>query len=228
MNSTMFGRCFIIMPCLNAIDRLAELALADSVGIGCGFAVRFINRHLLVIDTGGIGGCRNTLHFGGILVGVIRDCKIEEFSSSILVVRIHLDGAGVIEAGRIGSIDISCHLLAAIAPGTSFSERPAFSVSGDAEPVVNWLIDEQSLDGKFKVSEMIARWQDKGWITRTNNDHPLAYMAAAMCKLCTLINHHIGNAPKVELVKRGNKTLGMPVETPEARLGILINKFTRG
>lgn len=94
--------------------------------------------------------------------------------------------------------------------GIHFSERPAFSVSGDTEPVVNWLFDESSLDGKFKASEMIARWQDKGRITRTDNDHPLAYMAAAMRNLCTLINHHIGNAPKVELVKRGNKTLVIP------------------
>ena len=75
---------------------------------------------------------------------------------------------------------------------------------------------------------MIARRQDKGWITRTDNDHPLAYMEAAMRNLCTLINHHIGNAPKVELVKRGNKTLVIPEGTPESRLGILINKFTRG
>ena len=84
--------------------------------------------------------------------------------------------------------------------GIPFSERPAFSVSGDTEPVVNWLFDESSLDGKFKASEMIALWQDKGWITRTDNDHPLAYMAAAMRNHCTLINHHIGHAPKVELV----------------------------
>lgn len=75
---------------------------------------------------------------------------------------------------------------------------------------------------------MIARWQDEGWITRTDNDHPLAYMAAAMRNLCTLINHHIGNAPKVELVKCGNKTLVIPEGTPESQLGILINKFTRG
>ena len=42
------------------------------------------------------------------------------------------------------------------------------------------------------------------------------------------LNHHIGNAPKVELVKRGNKPLVIPEGTPEALLGILINKFTRG
>ena len=111
--------------------------------------------------------------------------------------------------------------------GDSFSERPAFSVSGDTEPVVNWLFDESSLDGKFKASEMIAKWNDKGWITRADNDHPLSYMAAAMRNLCTLINHHIGNAPKVELVKRGNKTLVIPEGTPESQLGILINKFTK-
>lgn len=99
---------------------------------------------------------------------------------------------------------------------------------GDSEPVVNWLFDESSLDGKFKASEMIARWQDKGWITRTNNEHPLAYMAAAMRNLHTLISHHIGQAPKVELVKRGNKTLVIPEGTPESQLGLLINKFTRG
>ena len=112
--------------------------------------------------------------------------------------------------------------------GIPFSERPAFAVSGDSEPVVNWLFDESSLDGKFKASEMIARWQDKGWITRSDNDHPLAYMAAAMENLYTLICHHIGQAPKVELVKRGNKTLVIPEGTPESQLGLLINKFTRG
>ena len=60
------------------------------------------------------------------------------------------------------------------------------------------------------------------------NAHPLAYMAAAMRNLYTLINHHIGQAPNVELVKRGHKTLLIPEGTPESQLGILINKFTRG
>ncbi len=78
------------------------------------------------------------------------------------------------------------------------------------------LFDEQSLDGKFKASEMIAKWNDKGWIARADNDHPLAYMAAAMRNLYTLINHHIGQAPNVELVKRGYKTLLIPEGTPES------------
>jgi hypothetical protein len=47
-------------------------------------------------------------------------------------------------------------------------------------------------------------------------------------RLLPLINQHIGHAPKVELVKRGNKTLVIPEGTPESQLGILINKFTRG
>ena len=47
-------------------------------------------------------------------------------------------------------------------------------------------------------------------------------------RLLPLINLHIGHAPKVELVKRGNKTLVIPEGTPESQLGILINKFTRG
>ena len=125
--------------------------------------------------------------------------------------------------------DLESLMLAACltALGIPFSERPGFSVSGDTEPVVNWLLDEQSLDGKFKASEMIAKWNDKGWITRADNDHPLAYMAAAMRNLYTLINHHIGQAPNVELVKRGNKTLLIPEGTPESQLGLLINKFTR-
>ena len=108
--------------------------------------------------------------------------------------------------------DLESLMLAACltALGIPFSERPALSVSGDTEPVVNWLFDEQSLDGKFKASEMIAKWNDKGWITRADNDHPLAYMAAAMRNLYTLINHHIGQAPNVELVKRGHKTLLIP------------------
>ncbi len=33
---------------------------------------------------------------------------------------------------------------------------------------------------------------------------------------------------KMELVKRGNKTLVIPEGTPESLLGLLINKFTRG
>ena len=90
--------------------------------------------------------------------------------------------------GELESLMLAACLTAL---GIPFSERPAFAVSGDSEPVVNWLFDEASLDGKFKASEMIARWQDNGWITRTDNEHPLAYMAAAMRNLCTLIHHHI-------------------------------------
>ena len=57
MNGTMFSRCFIIMPRLNAIDsRLTELGLADSVGVCSGFTVGFINRHLLMVNTGGVCG----------------------------------------------------------------------------------------------------------------------------------------------------------------------------
>ena len=56
----------------------------------------------------------------------------------------------------------------------------------------------------------------------------LANMAAAMRNLCTLINHHIGNAPKVELVKRTDKPFVSPEGTPESQLRILINKYTRG
>ena len=69
--------------------------------------------------------------------------------------------------GELESLMLAACLTAL---GIPFSERPAFAVSGDSEPVVNWLFDESSLDGKFKASEMIARWQDNGWITRTDND----------------------------------------------------------
>ena len=131
---------------------------------------------------------------------------------------------------RSGDSDLESLMLAACltALGIPFSEKPAFKVTGDAEPVVNWLFDESSPDGKFKASEMISRWNDKAWIQRDDNTHPLAYMAAAMRNLCTLIQHHIGQAPTVELVKRGNRVLVVPEGVPESQLGLLIRKFTRG
>ena len=43
------------------------------------------------------------------------------------------------------------------------------------------------------------------------------------CFTIAFHNHHIGNAPKVELVNPGNKTLVIPEGTPESQLGILIN-----
>ena len=130
---------------------------------------------------------------------------------------------------RSGDGDLESLMLAACltALGIPFSERPAFKVSGDTAPVVNWLFDEASADGKYKASEMISRWNDKAWISRDDNEHPLAYMAAAMRNLKTLIQHHIGQAPNVELVKKGNKTLLIPEGVPEAQLGLLIRKFTR-
>ena len=130
---------------------------------------------------------------------------------------------------RSGDSDLESLMLAACltALGIPFSERPAFKVSGDTAPVVNWLFDEASTDGKHKASEMISRWNDKAWITREDNEHHLAYMAAAMRNLKTLIQHHIGQAPNVELVKKGNKTLIIPEGVPEAQLGLLSRKFTR-
>lgn len=130
---------------------------------------------------------------------------------------------------RSGDGDLESLMLAACltALGIPFSERPAYKVSGDTAPVVNWLFDEASADGKYKASEMISRWNDKVWISRDDNEHPLAYMAAAMRNLKTLIQHHIGQAPNVELVKKGNKTLLIPEGVPEAQLGLLIRKFTR-
>lgn len=94
------------MPCLDAIDRLTELGLADSVGVCSGFTISLINRHLLMADTGGVCGGGGALYFCGILVSVIRYSKVKEFSSSIFVVRIYLNGASIIEARRFSSIDI--------------------------------------------------------------------------------------------------------------------------
>lgn len=45
--------------------------------------------------------------------------------------------------GELESLMLAACLTAL---GIPFSERPAFSVSGDTEPVVNWLFDESSLD----------------------------------------------------------------------------------
>lgn len=131
---------------------------------------------------------------------------------------------------RSGDSDLESLMLAACltALGIPFSERPAFKVTGDTAPVVNWLFEESSTDGKFKASEMIARWNDKAWITKDDNQHPMAYMAAAMNNLRTLIQQHMGQAPTVEMVKRGNKTLLIPEGVPESQLGVLIRKFTRG
>ncbi len=139
------------------------------------------------------------------------------------------NGAEAINYIRSADGDLDSLMLAAglTALGIPFSERPAFAVTGDAQPCVNWLFEEASLDGKYKASEIIAKWNDKAWITRADNEHPAAYIAAAMQNLKTLICHHIGNAPRVELVKRGRKTLVLPEGTPESQLGILINRFTR-
>lgn len=125
--------------------------------------------------------------------------------------------------------DLDALMLAAClsALGIPFSERPGFRVSGDTEPVVNWLFEEHSLDGKYKASEMVARWKDTAWIAREDNEHPLAYMAAAMRNLSTLISHHLGQTPRMELLKRGSKTLLIPEGTPESQLGLLLGKFCR-
>ncbi len=138
-------------------------------------------------------------------------------------------GAAAVNYIRSGDGDLESLMLAACltALGIQFSERPAFSLGGDTQPCVNWLFEETSLDGKYRASEIIARWNDKEWISRDDNEHPAAYIAAAMKNLRTLICHHIGYAPHMELVKRGRKTLLLPEGTPESHLGILINKFTR-
>lgn len=130
---------------------------------------------------------------------------------------------------RSGDSDLESLFLAAAltALGIPFSERPVYKVAGDAPPSVNWLFDDASLDGKFKAGEMIARWHDRAWIEQPDNEHPLAYIAAAMQNLRTLIEHHIGQAPTVELVKRGNRTLVVPEGVPESSLGLLVRKLTR-
>lgn len=128
------------------------------------------------------------------------------------------------EDGDLDSLMLAACLTAL---GVPFSEKPSFAVTGDTRPAVNWLFDEQSTDGKFRASDIIAKWNDKEWITAEDNEHPAAYVAAAMMNLRTLICHHMGNAPTVELVKRGRKTLVLPEGTPESQLGILIRKLTR-
>lgn len=111
--------------------------------------------------------------------------------------------------------------------GVSFSEKPSFRVMGDVTPCVNWLFDDKSLDGKFSTAEMIRKWEDKVWITSEGNEHPMSYLAAAMQNLITLICHHMGDIPRIELVKKGRKTLIVPEGTNDHDLGLLIKKFTR-
>ncbi len=125
--------------------------------------------------------------------------------------------------------DLESLMLAACltALGIPFDERAGFKLTGDTQPVVNWLFESESQDKKFNTSEMIAKWDDTSWIQAPNNEHPLAYLSAAMRNLKTLIHHHIGNAPKIELVKRGNKTLLVPEGSPESQLGILLKQFTK-
>lgn len=130
---------------------------------------------------------------------------------------------------KSGDSDIESLMLTACltALGIPFDEKPAFHLAGDIAPTINWLFESQSLDGKFKTAEMLEKWQDKSWIQSENNEHPLAYLSAAMINLRTLIDYHIGNAPHIELIKRGNKTLLIPQGTPENQLGILIKQFTK-
>ena len=130
---------------------------------------------------------------------------------------------------KSGDGDIESLMLAACltALGIPFDEKPAFHVGGDTSPHVNWLFENQSADGKFNTKEMLAKWQDKEWVQSPDNEHPLAYLAAAMRNLSTLINHHLGNAPHIELIKKGNKTLLIPQGTPDSQLGILLKQFTK-
>ncbi len=128
------------------------------------------------------------------------------------------------EDGDLDSLMLAACLTAL---GVPFSEKPSFAVTGDTRPSVNWLFAEESTDGKFRASDIIAKWHDKDWISAEDNEHPAAYVAAAMMNLRTLICHHMGNAPTVELVKRGRKTLVLPEGTPESQLGILIRKLTK-
>ncbi len=130
---------------------------------------------------------------------------------------------------KSGDGDLDSLMLAACltALGIPFDERAGFKLTGDTQPVVNWLFESESQDKKFNTSEMIAKWDDTSWIQAPNNEHPLAYLSAAMRNLKTLIHHHIGNAPKIELVKRGNKTLLVPEGSPESQLGILLKQFTK-
>ena len=54
------------------------------------------------------------------MVVVIYNSGIDFLPGCRFVVRIHLDGTIIVEAGISGSIDIASHLLTAISPGTGF------------------------------------------------------------------------------------------------------------
>lgn len=116
MNGVVQGCSFIVMPCLHVFDSLAELGFVGGVGIGRGFCVGFFDSGLQLLSSGNVGDCGGALCGGGIFVGIIDHLDIEpDRGNGVPVIRIDLDGAVILESGRVGVVDIASALTPAAA-----------------------------------------------------------------------------------------------------------------
>lgn len=85
----------------------------------------------------------------------------------------------------------------------------------DTHTSIIWLFKPQSKCGLFDTSEMIAKWDDKAWLTDPDNEHPLCYIACQMHNYRSLINV-IKKSTPMALVEKGSRTALLPLSASEA------------
>lgn len=70
--------------------------------------------------------------------------------------------------------------------------------------VVTWQFEAQSEDGRWKTEEVIKRFSDKFWLTDSDNESPLAYVACGFHNYKRLIDFVKSQVP-LAVVRKGKR-----------------------
>lgn len=73
--------------------------------------------------------------------------------------------------------------------------------------VVTWQFESQSEDGRWRTAEVMKLFGDKRWLTDSENESPLAYMACGFHNYKRLLDFVKSNVPLAQVSKGHRKAL---------------------
>lgn len=81
--------------------------------------------------------------------------------------------------------------------------------TGIAAPggVVTWQFEPQSEDGRWRTDEIMKLFGDKRWLTDSENESPLAYIACAFHNYKRLLDYVKSRVPLAQVTKGHRKAL---------------------
>lgn len=97
----------------------------------------------------------------------------------------------------------------------------------DGTPRQTWFLEQQSVCGKFKTSEMVKAWNDREWMAG-NPEHPLAYMKALSENINVCIDFVKARSRTMHVIRgRGGKLGVIGPDDPRATQDLILKTLNR-